>query len=258
MDISDWLKPVPRPSNEFSFSVTDLEETSSVPAPKDLAEVLRDSYFEKEFLIEVAERYGFEKVQDKLLKARAGTISTVKKGDFGEAITAEYLTRVECFQIPVMKLRYKISANQTLPGTDCLALKVSGGKLVEVGYVESKYRASVDLSVAIDGVKQLAKDAAKDVPEILVFVASQLRESNNALYALFETYLFDRNSDLDAYILMILHESTKWNELVLVNLEDEQLELEPLQVYVAKISDLNRLADDTFSALGAGEIEDRG
>ncbi len=236
--------------------MTDLEETPTVPKPTELAEVLQDSYFGKEYLATVAARYGFRAVHEKLLQARSSTALKVKRGDFGEAITTEYLKRVEGFDIPVIKLRYKVTANQTLPGTDCLTLKVSNGTLVEVGYVESKLRTAVDVSVAVEGAKQLAQDASRAVPEILTFVSRQLRESRNPLTNLFESYLFDRNADLDVYILMILHESTKWNERILVNLEDEQVALEPLQVYVAKIAELGRLADATFSQLGMEVLED--
>lgn len=61
---------------------------------------------------------------------------------------------------------------------------------------------------------------------------------------------------LDEFLLMILHESTIWDEQVLTNLEDENLGLEPLHVYVAKITGLRQLADAAFSELDVEVVED--
>ena len=44
MDIVDWLKPTPRASSSFSFEVTDLEETYSVPSAAELADLMTDAY----------------------------------------------------------------------------------------------------------------------------------------------------------------------------------------------------------------------
>ena len=51
-------------------------------------------------------------------------------------------------------------------------------------------------------------------------------------------------------MLMLLHESDKWNELALRNLEDGEINVKPLQVYVAKIVDLRELIDTTYAELG--------
>lgn len=256
MDIVDWLKPIPRASSSFSFEVTDLEETYSVPSAAELADLMTDAYWGTDYLAKVAKRYGYEAVRDRFLSSRASTRPIVKRGDFGEAVTAEYLTNVEGYCIPVMKLRYKITANQTLPGTDCLALKISGDTLEEVAFVESKLRSLLDVSVAVKGTKQLQQDADNANPEILTFVARQLRQKNDPLTDLFESYLFSRDVDLDTYLLMILHESTTWDERILKNLEDESLDLEPLHVYVAKITGLIQLTDTAFSNLNVEVVED--
>ena len=116
MNIADWLKPNPRADSDFSFEVTDLEETNSVPSPTELANLMSDAYWGTDYLANVAERYGYGEVRDKILRSRAGMLPSVRRGDFGEAVTVEYLKTVEGYRVPVMKLRYKISANQTLPG----------------------------------------------------------------------------------------------------------------------------------------------
>ncbi len=183
-------------------------------------------------------------------------LPSVRRGDFGEAVTVEYLKTVEGYRVPVMKLRYKISANQTLPGTDCIAFKFSDGKLVKVAFVESKFRTSADLAVAVQGTKQLQKDADNVDSEILTFVARQLRETGDPLTELIEAYIFDRDAELDEFLLMILYENTIWDERILENLEDESLDIEHLHVYIAKITGLRQLTDAAFLELEVEVVDD--
>ena len=257
MNVVEWLYPVPRTNSTYSFEVTDLkEETSKRPSSAELAELLRESYWKQDFLANLADKYGFEAVRDKFLQAHDKTWLSVRRGDFGEALSVEYLRKVEGYLVPVMKLRYKIVSNQTLPGTDCVAVKLSEEEIIEVAFVETKLRTSLDTSVAVGGAKQLKRDADSTLPEILTFIAQRLHETNDPLASRFESYIFDRNIELDTYLLIIFHESAEWRERILINLEDEAVELEPLHVYVAKIDDLKQMSDTAFATLNAEVIED--
>ena len=256
MSVADWLKPFPRSASTFSFEVIDLKETPVVPSSHELADLLAESYWGKDYLASLADRYGFEAVRDKFLSSRTGARLHIRRGDLGEAVTVDYLKNVDGYLVPVMKLRYKIGTNQTLPGTDCVALKLSNSSLVEVVFVESKLRTSLDLSVAVSGSRQLKQDADNATPEILTFIARQMRATNNPLTVLVEEYLFQRDTELDKYLLMLIHETRTWDERILKNLEDEELGLAPLHVYVATISGLKELSDKAFSAMGAEVIED--
>ena len=256
MNIIDWLKPIPRADSNFSFEVTDLEETNSVPSPTELADLMSDAYWGADYLANVAAKYGFEEIRDKILRSCAETMPSVRRGDFGEAVTVEYLKTVEGYHIPVMKLRYKIGANQTLPGTDCIAFRFSDGRLVKVAFVESKLRTARDPAVAIEGAKQLQQDADSATSEILAFVARQLREKGDPLAELIEDYIFDRDAELDEFLLMILYEKAIWDERILENLEDESLDLEPLHLYIARITGLRQLTDAAFSKLDVEVVDD--
>ena len=256
MNVAAWLLPSQRPGIDFSFEVTDIQETSAVPQAAELADLLADSYWGNEYLERLASRYGFNEVRQRFLAARSGPNLAVRRGDFGEAVTVAYLKEVEGYTVPVAKLRFKIGANQTLPGTDCVSLKLSGDSLTEVAFVESKMRTSLDLAVAVAGCNQLKKDAESDVPEILTFIARRLQETGHPLADLVEGYVFERNTDLDKYLLVILHEKATWDERILKNLEDKEVDLEHFHVYVAQISGLRNLSDGAFSAMGAAVIED--
>ena len=256
MGIADWLHPVRRQQSNFSFEVTDVIEDTQARSPTELADVLRESYIGNEYLAGLAGRYGYDAVRDRFLASVDGARPVVKRGDFGEAVTTEYLRSVEGYCIPVIKLRYKIIANQTLPGTDCLALKLDDGALVEVAFVESKFRASLDMAVAVKAAKQLKQDADQTYPEILMFVARQLREASNPLAGPFESYFFGPGVELDKYVIMVIHENSIWNEGILANLEDEEIELEPLHTYIARVAGLIELTDTAFSQLGVEVVED--
>ena len=254
MNIGNWFIASQRTDTGYSFEVTDLEETSYVPSNGELADLLSNSYFGSAKLADIADRYGKRAVRDRLLAPRATTQLNVRRGDFGEVVTAEYLTAVAGYQVPISKLRYKISANQTLPGTDCVAVKVSDGNLEEVAYVESKLRTSYDSAVAITGASQLKKDADATAPEILSFIVSMLNDINHPLCNAFLDYMFDRDSnahhEMDRFLLFIIHEKQIWNERILRNLEDAEIEVEPLCLYAARITGLRCLADSAFSSLG--------
>ena len=227
-----------------------------MPSPSELGELLKESYWGNNYLANLADHYGLEAVRERFLKSHADARPNVRRGDFGEAVTAEYLKTVENYRIPVTKLRYKIIGNQTLPGTDCVGLKLSGGKLVEVAYVESKFRASPDTSIAVAGAKQLQQDANSKTPEILTFIARLLRTANDPLADLVEGYIFERDVGLDKCLLVILYEKAIWSEKILINLQDANLELDPLHVYVARIANLEQLSDATFSGIGVEVMED--
>jgi len=117
--IDEWLHPVRRNPSGFSFNVTDLQENlGSVPTPAQLALLMSEAYWGMEYLSDLAGRYGWEAVGQRFLQARARTQMRVQRGDFGEAIAVQYLQKVERYDIPEPKLRFKMAANQTLPGTD--------------------------------------------------------------------------------------------------------------------------------------------
>ena len=260
MSISNWFTTSHRTGTGYSFEVTDLEETPHVPSNSELVTLLRNSYFGNDRLARIAARYGKNAVRDIFLAPRSDAKKNVRRGDFGEAVTAEYLKDVAGYQVPISKLRYKISANQTLPGADCVAVKVSDGNLVEVAYVESKLRTSYDSSVAVDGALQLKKDADNTAPEILTFIVSRLDDLNHPLHSAFLDYLFHRGSntheDTDRFLLFIVHERQIWNEGILRNLKDAEIEIEPMRLYVARITGLRNLADSAFSSLGMVAVSD--
>jgi hypothetical protein len=91
---------------------------------------MSNAYWSMDYLADLAGRYGWNAVKQRFLQARTGTQIKVRRGDIGEALVVQYLKAVEQYHIPVEKLRFKIAANQTLPGTDCIGFKLDNARLI--------------------------------------------------------------------------------------------------------------------------------
>lgn len=80
------------------------------------------------------------------------------------------------------------------------------------------------------------------------------QESGKANRLFVEQYIFSRDTALDTFRLLVFHENASWDERILQNLEDAEIGLEPLEVYIARIANLAELSDATFRELGAHEV----
>jgi len=119
--IDEWLNPMGRNPSGFSFNVTNLQENcGSVPTHAQLALLMSEAYWGTDYLSALADRAGryggWDAVRDRFLQPRAGTRMAVRRGDFGEAVAAQYLKEVEQYHIPVPKLRFKWLRIRRCPG----------------------------------------------------------------------------------------------------------------------------------------------
>ncbi len=257
--MSDWIKKLPRSDSFYSYPVSAMipVDTNAEPPLALLAELLKHSYFDPEYLQGLATRYAWQKVHEKLITPAAPTLTAVRRGDFGEAIAAKALEELEDYHIPINKLRYKVGKNQTLPGTDCLALKIAdSGELDEVCFVESKLRTARDDSVAVKGYQQLVSDVTEAEPVILSFVARQLTAKEHPLARAFHNYFFSRDRQIETYKLWICHDTSLWREKVLQDLEDYGVHLQRFEVYIHLVVRLAPLIEEVFHVLGAIEVVD--
>ena len=252
MSVAKWLIPTERQGLPFQFEVIDLEESTDVPSQQALAGLLRDSFWGARYLAGLADRFGWSRVQDRLLSSSVAANNPIARGDFGEAVSVEYLKRVEDYLIPVPKLRYKWTAGQSLPGTDCVAFQIVDGQIVEVAFMECKYRSIRDLAVAVDAAKQLKNGAGESNAELLAFISRRLRAESHPLTELVEAYIFGDSEGQGANIIALIVERSRWDERILTNLQDECIELNPLRVYAAKITGLNDLCESAYSSLQMG------
>jgi hypothetical protein len=259
--LSEWLNWRERNPCPYSqFQVTDVEERHQPPQKVRtyLVDLLQAARFEPHFLHDMAQSLGWEGVK-RLVEQSVPRVSNAKRGEFGEVLTAEMLSNFHGYKIPIFKLRFKMTANQTLPTTDILALKIDAhGAIIEVCFIESKLRTSAAPMVAVDGCKQLEKDYESRLPDILTFIAARLHERNDPVYEAFKAYMRTRQdtTEQDTFRLSLCWEASAWRESALENLQEASVDLPRLTVHVIRITHLRQLTDDLFAGIGVVEVSD--
>jgi len=204
----------------------------------------------REFLADAAEALGWGDADD-LIRALVPTQDKVRKGVLGEILACEALTTFCGYEIPIRKLRFALTRNQSMPSTDVLGLRVVQGRVEEAAFVEAKLRTVMDLHVAAGAHEQLARDYSKRVPDMLVFVGQRLREEGHELYGAFMEYLASRRSaPLDAFHVFIVCDTDVWSEDALRRLDEVVPLLAPLTVSEVRVVQLQRLVEEVFEGAG--------
>jgi hypothetical protein len=255
MMLLDWLERAGRPRTR-AFDVLDVRE---LQAPDEevvtyLADRLVHARTDPEFLRRMTEAVGWDRAS-----ARVRTEPTIgAKGDLGEVLTIASLEDFDQFEVPVVKLRYQISAQQTLPGTDIVAFVSADDDSIErLHFVETKLRTGRDNDAATAAHKQLADRKKKAFADILDFIGERLYEKHDGSFDVYEDYLANRDSDsLGSYEVSLVWESAEWNERVIDELDDADDLVDPLRVSVTGLSGLQELAEAVFARAGIEMTDD--
>lgn len=259
---TNWLKHSQRnPCPYDQFGVIDIEEATDVsPELRTyLISLLRSERFDPAFLEAMASELGWEDVKNLILNPEVRTITTGKRGEFGEILIGSMLEQFHEYSIPVRKLRFKLTSGQTLPATDVLALKLDAeGAIVEVCFVESKLRTESDTMAAVDGFNQLKKDYESRLPDILKFVAARLHDRRDPLFNAFRAYMGDRRDtkERDTFRLSLCWDCEHWSERALENLQENGVDSPKLVVHVIQLKRLRELTDGLFREAGLTEVSD--
>ncbi len=141
------------------------------------------------------------------VSANATTVDRVRKGDFGEAI-ATHDVIADGYEVPVHKLRVKISGNQTLPGVDVVGFKLNEkrDRIDRAVYVESKFRNADDAQLnplAVVAHEQLRDFCQLQMAALHGFIVEQLNEHKSDLADLHEAYLNSKDPDIDDFRLAL-------------------------------------------------------
>lgn len=264
--INTWLSSSERAPNPYArFRLIDVEEPAGLPdESRDyVSNLLRDSRFAPEFLADMAGILGWDMVRDTILSGASPNAIPTKRGDFGEVLITALLEESHGYKIPVRKLRYKVTRNQLLHGTDALAIRVdTEGNVTEVCFVESKLRTATrnadDRNLAVTGCDQLKNDFDHKLPDILQFVAQRLHEIKDELFGPFVVYMGTRadTTDIDTFCLGLVWERAEWEEQILQNLEEHTNVLPRLVVHAIRINNLGQVSDDLFARVGLIEVTD--
>ncbi len=266
--LDKWLGWRKRQPSSFSeFEVIDVKEINKLSSEAKLyiSRTFLNARIDPEYVKSMTELLGWQKVKGLIIERGVPKLTRVKRGEFGETLICAILEQFHGYKIPIFKLRFKQIANETLHGTDTIALVIdSEGLISEVCYVESKLRTdNSNKMIAVEGYNQLKNDYEDKLPQTLLFISQRLFEQRhndqmNALYGAFKAYMKDRDdtTDKDSFCLSLCWDSAMWHEKVLDNLQENGVELPRLIVHVVRIGDLRRITDEIFAELGITEVSD--
>jgi len=253
-----WLTPQDRSPNSYrTFTVIDyLTKPITDDVKNYLCELLKQNRINPAFLEAAKKRLSWHKL--KLVEqAKIPNQLTVQRGDFGEAVATAVLVKLHGYRVPVQKLRFAVTGNQSLPSTDVLAVKENSNRLTEVCFVESKLRTTTAKQAAVQGYKQLEHDQSLFVPHMIVFVAERLFEAGDPMADKLLDYLNSREDmNLDTSSLNLFFDDSVWTDELLENLEAVPSKLPRLTTRVVRVKELAALTNELFGHLGVEHIID--
>jgi len=258
--LNNWLEWCYRdPCPYIQFRVTDIQE-QCIPNEEMKNSILESLAFERfnySFIQDMVRILGWDSIAEEITESDSEDLSSFLKGDIGEMFFSVILREFHNYIIPVLKLRSKIITKQSQPRTDVLALKIDQNRnITEVCYFEVKLRTTTDNSAASDSYYQLMDAYNSRIPSIIKHVASTLKEKDDPLYDNFLSYLQERRDsrDKDIFQIGLCWEKENWNEKVLENLDDIEIELPILTTQILQIENLRSLLNDIFNVSIENEV----
>lgn len=262
--MGSWLlSQLQTPSIFKNFELIDIDEHSPLTEEIEqyLERLLLEARLNTEMLKDAARIIGWKRVQEVLVKPTQPTQWKKQAGDFGEVLTNALLTEIYAYAIPVQKIQFGVSDEQSLPGTDTIAIRRGIGSITEMCYVESKLRTKNDkfsCDAAVEGYHQLKVDYLEKVPDMISFVLARLYDQHDPLFYDFLNYINNRQdlSSIDRLRLGLVWEYDKWLDKTLELLEEEvDGSLPKLTVHRVRIQELKSLIERLYKDLGVSVIE---
>lgn len=231
------------------------EATPITPALESwFSERLREERFDQQLVLDLVDILGWDEARA-VIESGMPSVRNVRKGVFGEVLAAECIAEFDGYVVPVKKLRSMITSGQSLPGTDVLAFLLdSNGQVARATYIEAKLRTHAEPGVGVEAEQQLARDMSARFPQILLFVANQLYQSQSPLTGAVRGYMMsrERGESLDEFRIHLTWEATAWSDEVLDRIEESPPLLEPLTACAAVVRDLDALVTRVYAAIGVG------
>jgi hypothetical protein len=265
--LSRWLACSNRDPCPYSqFEVIDVSPINEISKDthSHLTKLLSNELFDPSYLAEMSKYLGWKTVSHNIISTKIPKTGKIKKGTFGEMLINAILEEFYNYYVPVRKLRYLIKSDISPPGIDSVAFKVNEhGQIEEVCFIESKLRASdhfKNKDAGVDGYNQLKINYESRSLDILNFIAERLYERNDPFFGPFACYMRERDNDedIDTFRLSLCWDSYFWDESVLANLDDKEIDIPKFNIHVILIAKLKSIIEDVFIGLGvdAGVSED--
>ena len=250
--LSDWLVPADLWVAGNGALVQPIGENAKPPAlTAYLAEELRDARFPAEFVEDCAAVLGIDETSA-LIADLVPTRQPMRRGYFGETLTACCLRDFDGYTIPVQKLRSMISSDQSLPGVDVLAAHIVGGRVEALVFAEAKLRTSRQRRIILEATSELVTDFQTERPNVLISALIRLQESNDPLYPLMLDYLRRRSQEEteDLPYVYLVFEAGSWTDDDVELLDDIAPLPHQFRVSVIEIEGLAQVVDESYRLVG--------
>jgi hypothetical protein len=222
-----------------------------------LIKMMQNAKNDPEIISDATSVLGWSKVSQ-YLKRRTAKKDKIKKGDFGEALINHILQKHFGYKIPVHKLRFKLSSDQSLPAMDSIALKINDEGIIELCYIESKTATKYTTSEMQKAYVQLQEDYDKEIPDMIIFILEIVKNSDKQLYDYLMLYLKDRElkKDKDKFIIEYTCEKLCWTFGSMENLKEVIDDEYPDTILsLMRIKDLEKKIYNIVSEIGDELIE---
>jgi hypothetical protein len=261
--LKNWLSSsCPNPSPYQKFELIETTEKSELTAEtrEYLCSELIKARINLEAFEALAKRLGWAKVEELLRRNVLPTLPNMKRGFFGEILICKILEEFSGYIIPIQKWKYVITKNQSLPGTDAIAVKMKDDLITEVIFIESKLRTSPNANVALEGYRQLQADYSIEIPVMVAFVLSRLQEQKSPLFSAFNSYFLGRleKTSSEKFYLGLTFDKDVWDDKVLNKLEGEVEKTGYPKLTVNKVclAGLAHQISKNYKDIGIGEVAD--
>lgn len=249
-----WLsisQPIQSPSARFSvfrFSEYSEKSVGISELKKDFIRMTANM----ESIKKAANEIGFKKSYSFFVAEAQPTTENMIKGRFGEVLFAGILEDFYGYIIPVYKLRYNTTANQSQTGTDILGIKMNGDEIAEVCFIESKLRIPATKKILSQAFVQLMKDQTTNIPEIFRFVINRLYERDDKLATQLLRHIIERTkSKKDIFRIGTVFEKDTFHKDSFVNLHNDMEGFSVnLNLDLVDILQLNDFINDLYEEIG--------
>jgi hypothetical protein len=251
LPIERWLRALPA-DVDGTLTREDVEADGSAERHQVLTALgreLRRNYISREELAIVLQGLGADRLADHLRQNKLPTKTSIRYGEFGEALSGALFRRVKRYCVPIMKLRYKQGRNQPTQLADILAFRLRADPL-RVAVLEAKTRATRDLGIGAEAYTQLTTTVRDGLGQAITFVVARLAEANPALATRIAA-LLDGRRVIESHVVLVFDEA-RWDERVIERLRAAVND--DVATTVIRLPDLAALVHASYKAAA----EDRG
>ncbi|MGG3889603.1 Hachiman antiphage defense system protein HamA [Metabacillus fastidiosus] len=257
--IRDWLIHSNRSNHRYKYNIIDVSETdirAETAFPLWLATELLLAYKNPNHLKRRYSKRGKAELRDYLINEVFPPLTTVidknvRRGDWGEIVTSLILRDIGQLETALIKLRYKLNRKKSSFGIDVFGVQLDkAGKVCGLCVCETKTKITYDKKIGIKAHDSLFSNDTSAIITISDFMSTlYYNEGKLELSDQFDEIVLQKANFPTNHHVFLVHEKNKWNEDILVELDNLQGLKQGFNVNVLLIDDLDHLANHSFSLI---------